>query len=336
MRKFTAILCLLSLLQACEIPFDFRPESGPRIYVQGFAENGRITVYPYYAADVNGEEALDTPMQVIALLNGTSLGGRLVKPGRGAVFSADVAEGDEVLVQVSCDGLSRVEGSTRIPPRPEVLDLWQENVQVDTIRACRITLVTDHTPAEGEYYGLQIFMRTRVGFVDGSSEVFTSFLTPGYILSVADSGLLDLADFVQVNYNNGVMGAKDYSPLTLITPKHFDGPAYSFYLNSFDANIMDMIRRSGEEAPGEVAGPVVPNPGKIPISTEAEYFFGFYRLSEEFYRYARTLYQSNFDILSNMGFTPANFTWSNVNGGLGFVGALSSTWVGPVVIDEEN
>ena len=66
------------------------------------------------------------------------------------------------------------------------------------------------------------------------------------------------------------------------------------------------------------------------------YVFTFSQLSREFYQFAKALYQSNFDFLSNMGFTPANFTWSNVDGGLGFVGALNSVTLGPIEIVEEK
>ena len=63
-------------------------------------------------------------------------------------------------------------------------------------------------------------------------------LTPGYILTAAESVGFDLADFVQVNFNGYYLGCQEYIPLTLIDRKQFDGPTYRFYLNSFDASIL--------------------------------------------------------------------------------------------------
>ena len=69
------------------------------------------------------------------------------------------------------------------------------------------------------------------------------------------------------------------------------------------------------------------------METHTEYTFTFCRLSEEFFLFAKALFQSNFDFLSNMGLIPANFTWSNVKGGLGVVGAVSSVTLGPYCYD---
>ncbi len=77
------------------------------------------------------------------------------------------------------------------------------------------------------------------------------------------------------------------------------------------------------------------DPSQIPVQCTTRYYFVLFRLSPEFYYYARALYQSNFDFLANMGLVPANFTWSNVEGGLGFVGAVSYSSVGPLIPEEE-
>ena len=47
------------------------------------------------------------------------------------------------------------------------------------------------------------------------------------------------------------------------------------------------------------------------------------------------MYQSNFDFLANMGLIPANFTWSNVDGGMGFVGAISTYSLDPIDIRKD-
>lgn len=47
-------------------------------------------------------------------------------------------------------------------------------------------------------------------------------------------------------------------------------------------------------------------------------------VSEEFYRYSLAQYRSRTDFLALMGLAPAQFAWSNVNGGFGFCGAVSN------------
>ena len=52
--------------------------------------------------------------------------------------------------------------------------------------------------------------------------------------------------------------------------------------------------------------------------------------------YAKAQYQSNFDFLSNMGLTPANFTYSNIRGGIGLIGAISTTRTEPFIIEKPD
>ena len=76
------------------------------------------------------------------------------------------------------------------------------------------------------------------------------------------------------------------------------------------------------------------DPSKICYSIVSEYRFEILRLSPEFFYYAKALYQSNFYFLSNIGLTPANFTYTNVDGGLGFVGAECRTLSDALVLTE--
>ena len=99
--------------------------------------------------------------------------------------------------------------------------------------------------------------------------------------------------------------------------------------------IFTIIGREIAVAVKEGGGPDPLDPSRIPVAIKTIYTFTLSRLSTEFFLYAKALYQSNFDFLSNMGLTPANFTYTNVSGGLGMVGAMSSDSVGPVQIDKD-
>ena len=48
-----------------------------------------------------------------------------------------------------------------------------------------------------------------------------------------------------------------------------------------------------------------------------------YRLSEELYNYCKAQYLGTFNILSNFGVTPPNFTYTNIHDGIGIVGGIS-------------
>ena len=350
-RLLHIVAILFPLAVSCEIPFEFQSESAPRIYVQAIAKDeGAVVVSPYYAAGVNREDGPGSlkDVQVQVLRNGEASARLELADGHFvASWDSPSQEGDEFMVSVAASGLETAEGRTRYPRPLVVKNVEVKEVQADTIRATQIALTLDFTPDEADCFGIQILTTTRFTFLDGSTQDFNYYGTPGYILTASDSGNFDLEDFMQVNYDGLVLGGSEFQPLTLITWKQFDGPVYRFYLNSFDAGILDSIRSSmpdeetgmagGGIISGEVSqgGGLEPDPGKIPVDVRTQCRVSFYHLSKEFYQYAKTLYQSNFDFLSNMGFTPANFTWSNVSGGLGFVGAITAVRLDPIEIKEE-
>lgn len=349
MKKALHILLwgLLTSLPACEIPFELKQEGEPRIYLQCIGDGSGIYVNPTYAAPLAASSANLEHLSVQLQVNGSPVDVQQLNDG--SYFSDTRLQGGDLLdVSVKADGMAPASGSTRAPSKPVVQDVQLKNMQVDTIKATRISLTLDHAPVEGEYFGIQILANTQISYMDGTSQEFVTYLTPGYILSVAESGNFDLEDFVQVNFDGTVLGGKEFMPITLITQKQFEGNVYSFYLNSFDTSILDNIRKSMPGGDTDVIGGGIisgdigtgtgdlPDPSNIPTGMETLYYVSFSALSAEFYNYAKTLYQSNFDFLSNMGLTPANFTWSNVTGGLGFVGALATCRLDAIQIPEES
>lgn len=350
MKKFLHILlgCLLLALPSCEIPFALDQEGQPRLYVQCIGDDTGIYLTPRYAAPVTSQGGSLQNLQIDLQVNGQSVDVQALDGGD--YFSpVQLRGGDRLQLDLRADGVPPVSGGSSVPSAPLVRDIRWQNIQVDTIKATQVSLQLDHAPGEGEYFGIQILASTEIQYVNGTSEHLVNYLTPGYNLTAAESVNLDLEDFAQVNYNGSALGGTAFTPLTLVTRKQFDGSVYSFYLNSFDTTILDAIRTSmpggstdiagggivsGDVGPGSGSGPL--DPEKIPVGMETRYYVFFSSLSPEFYHYAKALYQSNFDFLSNMGLTPANFTWSNVSGGLGFVGALATYHSPEIEIPEEN
>ena len=324
MRKFLSIFACLLLAASCEIPFELDQAGDTKIYVQGIVNNGEVFVTAKVAQPITGKVQADVPMEI-----------------------DETWDGDEFSLRVRTSGVAPVSGRTTVPPPVEIRDMTWQRVQVDTIDAVDIRFTLDHAPGEGEYYGIQILQHYEVTYVDGSSEEMDIYGTPGYILTASESVSFDLEDFMQVNFDGRYLGGAEYMPLTLITQKQFEGNVYQFYLDSFDASILDNIRNrmpdgeTGMAGGGIVSGDVGPgsqgfDPDKIPVGMKTTYTFTFYRLSLEFFLYAKAMFQSNFDFLANMGLIPASFTWSNVEGGLGFVGAVNSTSLGPYEFPKEN
>lgn len=353
-----ALALLTAILSACEIPFELRQDAQPKIYLQGIASGDSVVVTPLYAAPITTETAVHVPSLRVELRVNGELRQAEQKEGRAPFVSRGLAlqEGDEVEVTVSGEGLQAT-GLSFVPHQPRIEHMEWEEVQIDSINAIRVRLTLDEAPGEDDFYGIRIPCRQTYYYLDGHEEQQLLYFTPGYILSAADSGSFDLEDFLQLNYDGNTLGSTGaYVPLTLLTRKQFEGKVYSFYLNSFDAGILQRIRDSlpegetgmagGGIVSGEVGGdpggngekdpwdPENLDPSQIFYAIDSEYRFEILRLSPEFFYYAKALYQSNFDFLSNMGLTPANFTYTNVEGGLGFVGAESRTLSDAIVIKE--
>lgn len=337
MKKFLHIAALLLLAVSCEIPFDLDQAGEPKIYMQAIAKGAHVRIVPLVANPVTGARVADAPMDIRVELNGEPLS---VHPEDSISYAASywpIEEGDEISVTVRSGSLAPVTGSTIFPPKLLVEDFSWERVQVDTIDAVQVAIKLDHEPGEEEYYGIQIHRQDYTIFPGNSYwRVFRGYITPGYILTADEIGRFDLEDFVQVNYDHRYLGGRDYQPLTLVTRKQFDGDTYRFYLNSFDTSVLNEIREgmSGEKNKSSTEGADQDRPKVDPIGRHSLFHIELSRLSPEFYFFAKALYQSNFDFLANMGLIPANFTWSNVEGGMGFVGAISSFSPDPIEIKE--
>ncbi len=170
--------------------------------------------------------------------------------------------------------------------------------------------------------------------------VVETYFTPGQIASTADLNSLDLDAYTSVSFENGFISAGLFSrqPLMLLSSRQFtDGDTYVFYANSFDSFdfgsiVFEPSEPSDTEAPEDTdedgssedpEEPQQPEYNYIPLGTTDEYCIEIYRLSDEFYNYAKAQYLVAFNMLSNFGVTPPNFTYTNVQGGLGVVAGLS-------------
>lgn len=344
MKRILPILTLGLVLSACEIPFEIEQKGEPRIYVQCIAGNGGIHVTPQYAAPIGQPMRDNVPFDVELQINGEAVA---TSSEDGRLFSnyTLLKEGDEVSVKVKADGVQPASGHTQYVAAPFITDLSLEMVPAEEegeiSGLIKVGLKLDKEPSQDEHYGIQIICRTQSVYSDRTVENDTYYLIPSYIREESESWGFNLEDYIQVNFDGQRLGGSNaYQPLTLIPPKRFHGKSYYFYLGGYDEELLGQVRNNmpdgdtGMAGGGIISGDVGeggPSEGgeeggeeRTLVVQRAQYKFVLYRMSDEFFYFFKALYQSNFDFLSNMGLTPANFTYSNVSGGLGMVGAAGS------------
>lgn len=353
MRKYVTILCLL-LAASCEIPFALDDVSDPAIYVQYLPCNGEEHhIRVAYASPAFGKADMSkhefNPSDVSLAVNGVRATLSEVEPDEAwnlhelAVGGIPaIKAGDRVEVSVAGRDVPSVSASSVIPAPPELKEVSVVEEKHDTTDVIKITIRLDHEVSEGEYYGIQAYQRTMTITAYGDSMLdlqldtlySESSFTPGQIATTSDFNSLDLDAYTNVSYKDGFLEAGLFSsnPLTLLASRQFDGDTYVFYANSLDSFVnFDGIdfEMPGIDVDADDQEPVSPDDPAILEPDYPEFYFvlsyvlGYrfevYRLSDEFYNYAKAQYLSAFNMLSNFGVTPPNFTYSNIVGGLGIV-----------------
>ena len=313
----------------------------------------RVGLYPFKSADVKVEVNGKT-------LDCSKLEWEQDGDNHFTFIKAGLKPGDNVSVTVKGEKMPTASGSTTVPDYPAISSITLDRLEPnDTTEARRITVKMAQAPRYDEYYGLNITVYQE--FYSVKMDMVPPFIkidTTGYqysrtaspTLSMTDMNNLDLDAFAQVQYVYGYLAndnlATDrYSPVTLLTGKQFDGDSYSFTING-NADIFGFLdylptdpdegepeepveQEGGEqltdvdpEDPEEPEDPDVPE-FSYPIGSKTWYFVNVYHLSDESYNYCKAQYLMEFNMLSNFGVTPPNFTYSNVRDGLGIVGGVA-------------
>lgn len=274
------------------------------------------------------------------------------------------APGDKVRVEVKGHGVKDIHAETTVPQMPEIASVVLEKVQRDSSEATRVLMTLPSAVSDRDYYGLKTAIRTTAvsmtvpkmppmpqfrpsaAFplpVQLDTTVSVIYTSAGQIATTADINNLDLDGFASISFENGFISSGLFrgEPMMLLSSRRFDGAEYSFYVNSLDSfswsdidfDFDEPVLPDEPEIPDEPDEPVdpeepeepeMPDP-KILISSKQEIRLELYRLSDELYNYCKAQYLVSFNMLSNFGVTPPNFTYSNIIGGIGIVGAMSVT-----------
>lgn len=350
---------------SCEIPFDLDDVSEPAFYIQFLpSPDGASPLVIGYAEPAFGKKG-SLPYQLdLSDVSVTADGVRVPS----AEFKDSTAwnkhfitlpasfrpsAGTRVEVAVKGKGVAQANASTLIPPAPDVKDVSLSLEMRDSSRFNKVSIKLSAPVEEGEYYGLMARSRTTVISVSGTSildavtdtTVYSSCFSPGRMASFSDLNSLDLDDYASVDFSDRIIEGSSFSrkPLSLLSARQFDGDTYIFYTDSFDvfdwSDIDFDLEGDYPDVNDDYEMPEDPQFFYMVLSEKVEYCFELWRLSGEFYNYAKAQYLSTFNMLSNFGVSPPNFTYSNVLGGLGVVAGCSvwaSPWIEAPSLPDEN
>ena len=325
MKRFIYIFIALVTLAGCKFGFEVENDADPGVYLSCIASPDSISYYLRYASPL-GVNAGDIP-EVKVKNSSISISGRsldqnplIVEDGiRVYPVSGMLGTGDEVRVVVRTETLGDLDARTAIPAQIGLENVSMTRTDMMGIIMDDFTFRLDRQPEEGEYVGL--FMSRTVspeemawGWeeypADSLSGPMIDYLSPATTVATNADVELCQVDFCWPRYiRTWSMGFGLEEPFTIIPAAAFRNQEVSLMVTSFSA-IYGGYPGSEEEAEAEPFDPM--------------YTFTAMSVSEEFYRYSLAQYRSRTDFLALMGLAPAQFAWSNVNGGFGFCGAVSN------------
>lgn len=278
-----------------------------------------------------------------------------------------IKPGDEIKVEVSGKDVPTASASTVVPERPQIKSITFTKDEKDSTDVWKVVMKLGKPVQEGEYYGIKA-VKYSEWYTAYGEDMFhyqidtianTEYFNPGQLADFADLNSLDLDNYASISYQDGFMRSELFmgEGMTLLTSRQIEGDTYTFYVNAvdsfvwsefdFDFDLPDM---------GDDYDYPLPDEPDIPDDTEEEepeepepefwmylgeksqFRFEIYRLSEEFYNYAKAQYLSTFNMLSNFGVIPPNFTYTNVRGGIGIVAGISGVgtqWIIPPEPEKE-
>lgn len=316
MRKtgFIVILfCLLFSVTGCEFEFDVHSNAKPGLYLQTMADLScdRLAFHLEHAAPAQGNTNDIPPLSVsrfMVTLDGRSLDLQLDSAGYySAVFpdggSSLLKPGSTVEVEVSADGLPSVSSSCRIPRNVALDSLGHSRDTIMMLPIDIFTIALEKQPDEDQYVAIRLVMEK---WEDGSL-VEEKCLSP-----MLGTGTDTETEVAQVRFDNGWIVENDVRD-GIVTV----APASAFRDGTMVLPVMDFSS-------------MFPPTEGLDDPTEESVRSSVYKVqavsvSESFYRYALACYKSNTDFMAMMGMAPANFAWSNVEGGFG-VCAATGEW----------
>lgn len=342
MRNYIRLLILVisTAFVSCEKTVDFPAGESGRIYVNALIkDNGQSRIdigiaKPIGAADNSYLEYLKLALeadgkQVELTPDPVNSGDDLLSYATDAVFSP----GQKLTLQASCGYLPQIRAEAAVPtPIPEVKILKAESqsykndgagMDTDELKTLWVfTVQIDESPDDETCFGIQVLKRKVFEYEGNVPEHEREMLEKEALIEQAD----DL-------YVNGSL--PENGELSSIDPE---------MVVDFDGGETFISRSKGNYGKATVSVMVEPTRRTIVSSgfdalmglsyavyQSYEYKIRLYRLSAETYNYLAARYVGQNSLLpSYMGFTPPVYVYTNVSGGAGTFGTVStyeSEWV---------
>ena len=245
-----------------------------------------------------------------------------------------IKDGDDLSLEVKARGLEGVSAHTTVPQKVVI-----QNVEA----APRCTTITDFDASytmsfmrfdltladasEDDFYGVRVMLHSDIlySYDNGTSESYTYDGNGSMINWSNDSGMMgDIQEYqgpwTPAYYNNYFIDSYRGSGIQLIP-----GSSLKNGHLEFDCSVEFSSAESSETYDySEETGELIPS-GNVDISINSQYKILVYRVSPEFFRFNKAQYLLDSNYLAQVGLSPSTFSYTNVNGGFGVLGALTAT-----------
>lgn len=341
MKKITYILLLL-LLVSCEREVDFPVDADGRIFIESFigrAEGDRINIrisQPAYGEESTSAENVSVYLEADGKPVGLERDMDYESDGGVSyILTEKVSPGQKLRLAAAAKGVPSVEAVTSVPQQisdvviksrlatvHKVEDPYQLSSEPRELREFQIT-TSDRLDKEA-YFGVQVCKRIvhdTIGRVP--DDVWENYKAKQDLVEVDDLyvngessegiGISSSEEEVFVEFEGGEMRC--------MTPSESDGnvigevyvkPHNKYMVAANYGYIFDPITETDKRV-------------KYEIYETQEYNVKVFRLSPEMYHSFKARYIMDWsDIPVHLGFSPVTYTYTNVKGGLGVFGAMSS------------
>lgn len=318
------LLILCALLAACKDDFDIKTiESSPRLVVYSLPAAGDTTLIGISRSVPVSSSTSATPQReanatVEYLLNGNAQQVENLGDGIYRVVAHHKA-GDQIVVRAKADGVAAAEASTTVPDTVKIENLSVKNVRAedgdddyaDYWQLC--ARFTDDASVH-DYYAVRVEEEESRWFREGGyiyggdySDVPEQVTHDTTIVNrwwanvnIQSEPLLQPLTSVDSNFG---FDRSFYGDFYIFDGENINGQTYTLHLNVRQENII--------------------NSDDMRFSVRCRVVL--YRISEACYKFLKSINDLESNELAQYGFAQIMPTATNVSGGLGFVGAFSSS-----------
>lgn len=321
--KYILPAILVLIPASCQVAFDLDIDEKSVIFLESFPGVDDIVefdIQPAYSLS-NSAPRPEFKPEIVFTVNGEEIP---VVQNKGFSVSEEYLEeryiadykpvpGDKMRIEVSSEGFESIFAETVIPaPFPKrKIDFRKEDVGENE---CNILYVIPDSEKDSPYaYGMNIFME-RTSYLEDSTYVSTSTYTGDQISDYYEMSPVSFDGLVvRYGYNNPRLGVwQNTHPEQCIMSYILDSYMYSG-IDAYDS----FFDHEGETVEYADDGTVI---GTYRYRERNKLYL--YTLTEEFYKYAiaQLLVYNNTDF---PGIAPANFCYTNINGGTGAFAGLT-------------